>query len=61
MADHCRPILLEEVKDLIGRFLRIKRVEGSPIEKDLYKDMSEDQFITRLFKCRPLVFFTAQV
>lgn len=41
---------------LINDFLNFKNINGSDIEKKIYKNMTQDQFIFRLFAKRPLVF-----
>eukprot|EP01126_Amoeba_proteus_P005718 TRINITY_DN1195_c0_g1_i13.p1 TRINITY_DN1195_c0_g1~~TRINITY_DN1195_c0_g1_i13.p1 ORF type:complete len:411 (+),score=88.76 TRINITY_DN1195_c0_g1_i13:541-1773(+) len=42
----------------IQQFLELKLACGSSIERIVYKDMNANQFICRLIKKRPLVFYT---
>lgn len=44
---------------LIARWLKHKRLHGSPVEKALYKDMSLIQFIHRLLEKRAVVFYSS--
>lgn len=57
-ANSTRPIMHVKVKELIQKFLIYKREHGSSIEKSLYQNMQEDEFIDRLLTKRPLMFMT---
>ena len=61
MASRCRPILLREVRSLIEKYMEIKREIGLECEKALYANMSVEDFITRVFECRPLGFVGGSV
>ena len=49
----------KDVYKLIEHFLEIKKQFGSSIEKNVYKNMSKDEFVVRLFEKRPLAFINA--
>ena len=57
-AASVRPILLERTSDLLANFLELKRRTGRSTEQRLYNGMDVASFVTRLLRCRPLVFFT---
>lgn len=53
-------ITTQKLIPLIKDFLTHKKQYGSFAEKELYKNMTEDQFLTRLLTNRPLAFTDAQ-
>lgn len=57
-ARDVRPLIHKKVKILINDFLTHKKEYGSKIEKDLYENMQEREFINRLLTNRPLMFMT---
>lgn len=57
-AQNAYPILHRKMKRLISDFIAYKKYFGSSIEKKLYATMSEEAFINRLLRCRPLMFMT---
>ncbi|VVC86914.1 unnamed protein product [Leptidea sinapis] len=52
------PVVHERVLLLMTRFLIYKREFGSPVEKDLYTNMSIPEFVDRLLKKRAISFFS---
>eukprot|EP01125_Pyxidicula_operculata_P006029 TRINITY_DN2108_c0_g2_i3.p1 TRINITY_DN2108_c0_g2~~TRINITY_DN2108_c0_g2_i3.p1 ORF type:complete len:308 (-),score=66.52 TRINITY_DN2108_c0_g2_i3:20-943(-) len=54
-----RIIASQDIISLIQNFLSIKRESTQLCERELYKDMTVDQFITRVFAKRPLFFYTS--
>jgi hypothetical protein len=50
------PILHKKVLDLINAFLNFKKSDGSLIEKALYQNMTQKEFIERLLTKRPIMF-----
>ncbi len=59
-ANSTYPIMHRDVLTLIDNFLDDKRKFGTPIEKNLYKNMDRNALINRLLTKRPLMFMTAQ-
>ncbi len=57
-AKTTRPVLHERVCSLISDFIDHKKTHGSSIEKQIYQNMNLEEFVNRLIKKRPLVFFT---
>ena len=55
-AKNTRPIVHECVVPLLKDFLDAKRRYGSRVEKRLYEKMNVSEFVTRLIRCRPLMF-----
>jgi len=51
-----RPIGHATIKPLLENFLAYKREYGSDIEKEFYKDLTVEDFYTRLLRMRPQVF-----
>jgi hypothetical protein len=56
-AEATHPIVHEKLLKMLHAFLDFKRLEGSPVERELYADMDEQNFLERLLICRPLSFF----
>jgi len=56
-AKGTRVILHRRVHHLIDKFLEVKRKYGTPKEKQIYQVMKLDDFLVRILKNRPLVFF----
>jgi hypothetical protein len=50
-------LIHEKVINLINDFINLKKEYGSNIEKKLYKNMTNKQFIIRLIKKRPFYFY----
>lgn len=57
-AKDSAPLLPQQVWDFIPRFLDFKKQHGTAKEKDLYREMTPEQFVDRLIKKRPLMFMT---
>lgn len=55
-AKNTHPILHNKTIQLIEDFLTTKKKYGSKVEKELYKNMTHEEFITRLLTKRPLTF-----
>ncbi len=58
-ATGTRVITHARVVELMEQFLGLKREHGTPAERALYRDMSLQDFVTRLLLCRPLVFLNS--
>lgn len=58
-AQGAHPIVHEKVWELAQGFLAIKRKEGSSVERQLYENMTVEQFFDRLLAKRPLMFMTS--
>lgn len=54
------PLIHKDVVKLIDNFLAYKQKFGSQIEQQLYTNMTQEQFITRLLMQRPLMFMNPQ-
>jgi hypothetical protein len=52
-------ITLSKVRKLMEDFLALKRETGTAMEQSLYEKMTVEQFVTRLFVCRPYVFINS--
>lgn len=59
-ASQVHSIMHNNVKQLIAEFLAYKNEHGSRIEKELYVNMTEKDFINRLLTQRPLAFTDAR-
>ena len=57
-AGAVRPIVHRGAIEAMGLWLADRRVNGSRVEQDLYKELDVRRFITRLLRCRPLAFLT---
>lgn len=57
-AQNSYPIYDKKVLILINDFLKYKKQSGTEIEKALYHNMTQKEFIDRLITKRPLVFMT---
>ncbi len=57
-ANETHPMIHGKVQKIIVQFLEEKRVNGTKIEKEVYKTITPLQFVDRLLKMRPLVFMT---
>ncbi|RWS03153.1 hypothetical protein B4U79_11679 [Dinothrombium tinctorium] len=55
-ANGTRIVVLKTVLSLIDDFLAVKREYGSSVERNLYENMSRNEFIQRLILKRPLMF-----
>jgi hypothetical protein len=55
-AKNTRPVVHECVVPLLKDFLQAKRKHGTRVEKQLYATMDISEFVTRLIRCRPLMF-----
>jgi len=58
-ANNTHIILTNKIYELIELFLSEARKHASPKEKELYKDMTPNEFIIRLIMKRPLAFYGA--
>lgn len=56
-AKATQPVLHECVEIFISDFINYKKIHGSSIEKQIYQNMSLEEFCNRLIKKRPLAFF----
>ena len=56
-AAKTHPLLHSHVWSFIPKFLKYKKEYGSAIEKELYKNLTSAEFVDRLIKKRPIVFF----
>jgi hypothetical protein len=54
-----RPLLHSSIWSLCDKFLVLKRVYGSKVEKELYENMSVEELVQRLLVKRPLAFLTS--
>lgn len=59
MAAGVRPVMHHKLRSLIQNFLAVKMKSGSIPEKQLYENMSVEEFIDRLLKKRPLMFMNS--
>lgn len=59
MAKNTYAIMHESVKQLMDDFLDYKRNYGTDKERNLYINMTRDQFVERLLTKRPIVFYTS--
>jgi hypothetical protein len=55
-ANNVRPLIHNSVLNLINKFIEYKKMNGSFIEQELYKNMNIEKFIDRLLIKRPLAF-----
>lgn len=55
-ASNTRVVTHVRVVNLMLEFLELKREYGTPKEKELYKDMTLEAFVTRLLTNRPIIF-----
>eukprot|EP00906_Rhabdomonas_costata_P030679 RCo043375 len=60
MARTVRIIACEETRELLQRFLDVKRRVGTEVEKALYRDKGWSELLDRLMHCRPLMFVGAE-
>jgi hypothetical protein len=58
-ATGTRVITHARVVELLEQFLGLKREFGTPSERALYKDMTLEDFVTRLLTCRPFIFLNS--
>eukprot|EP01124_Arcella_intermedia_P029640 TRINITY_DN631_c0_g1_i1.p1 TRINITY_DN631_c0_g1~~TRINITY_DN631_c0_g1_i1.p1 ORF type:complete len:692 (+),score=142.09 TRINITY_DN631_c0_g1_i1:64-2139(+) len=58
-AQNTRIIIYPTLHNLIEEFLRFKLAHGTKKEKSFYVGMTKEDFIARLFKKRPLIFYTS--
>lgn len=56
-VNECKVLINKYVASYIDKYLDIMKVSGTPKQKFIYKDMTQDEFIVRCITKRPLSFY----
>lgn len=56
-ANGAQPFFPRRLYALLPEMIKYKREEGTPIEKEMYKDMTPEELLHRLITKRPLAFY----